>query len=126
MAKMKLVDGVFYTPEDLEAKLKREAAAEARDKAAAEDLARRTLDAAGDDVVAAAVAAQVAPLVERIEAQAELLDALVETFGERLGVLEAAAGVIVPSGDDASAAEAAAAAEAVTAKTTTKRKEAAK
>lgn len=66
MAGMELVDGVYYTPADLKAKREREAAAEARRAAEAEELAKRVAEKADDEVLAAAVEAAVAPLRDEI------------------------------------------------------------
>lgn len=99
MAAMTLVDGIYYTAEDLAAKNAREAASAERREAEAKKFAAEVSAAAGDEVLAAVVRAAIAPLTEEIEKQAETIEALVEAFGDRLGVVEAAVGVVAPGGD---------------------------
>lgn len=70
MAGMKLVDGVYYTPEDLARKLAREAAAEARREAQALDVASRAAVAqvdVSDDRIRAILTELLEPVIEAIE-----------------------------------------------------------
>lgn len=100
MAAMTLVDGIYYTAEDLAAKNAREAASAERREAEAKKFAAEVAAAAGDEVLAAVVRAAIAPLTEEIEKQAETIEALVEAFGDRLGVVETAVGVVAPAEPD--------------------------
>lgn len=91
--KMKLHNGVYYSPDDLKEQLKREKA-EAEAKKAAEAVASvaeaGTLGEAGEKIAA---------LEGQVEKLTELLDSIIEAFGERLEALEQ------PEGDPKSAAE---------------------
>lgn len=91
--KMKLHNGVYYSPNDLKEQLKREKA-EAEAKKAAEAVASvaeaGTLGEAGEKIAALEV---------QVKNLTELLDSIISAFGERLEALEQ------PEGDPRSAAE---------------------
>ena len=110
-SKMIAVDGVFYTPEDLAAKEAREAAAAER----AEREAAKVLDHVEANLDEAALAAVVAPLLERIDALENLVGESIQALGERIGKCEdaheaadnAAGGTEVPAEGSSAASEAA-------------------
>lgn len=82
---MELVNGVYYTPEDLARKREREAAAAARRDAAARDVAERvatTQVEVSDDRIRAVLTELLEPVIEAIE-----------NLEARVSVLEGAGGV---------------------------------
>lgn len=88
MAGMELHGGIYYTSEDLAAKLEREEAAEAKRVKAAKELADRATAALGDDALAAAVAAAVAPLIERLDNLDTLVAESIDALGDRISKCE--------------------------------------
>lgn len=110
-SRMTVVDGVFYTPEDLAAKEAREAAAAER----AELEAAKVLEHVEANLDEAALAAVVAPLLERIDALENLVGESIQALGERIGKCEdaneaadnAAWGTEVPAEGSSAASEAA-------------------
>lgn len=109
MAGMELVDGVYYTPEDLAKRREREAAAEARREAAARDIAGRTVAAqidVSDDRIRAILTELLEPIVEAIEDLDARVQA-VEPAGGAQGDDSEAARAEVPEGEGSAADEAA-------------------
>lgn len=118
MAQMELHEGVYYTLEDLAAKLAREEAAAKAEKAraAAEALAE------SGPVDAKSVKAELAELREQHAKLVDLVESITEAFGERIGALEASQTAVPAAGEGDTPAGAGSAASGAPAKAPRARK----